>query len=506
MVSGGEPESETVAAEERLIGGRYRLGDQLGAGGMGTVWAGFDVLVGREVAVKEAYVARGPSRVERILREARAAARVNHPAVVTVHDVVMEDGHPWIVMERVYGESLAAFLEREGALSEREAARIALPVLEALSAAHARGVLHRDVKPGNVLLGTDGRVVLTDFGIAYIEGEESLTRSGEFMGSLAYTAPERMGGSRPGPASDLWSLGALLFEMVEDRSPFQRVSAEGTVAAVLTAEPPPMTRAVELGSVVTGLLAKEPGERPTADQVAEALRAAATATAKAEVGTAGLTAAPRTKRWLWIGAAGVAAALAVVLLPLDGSTDDGNKDAGGGSSASPSVRSTPSPTPTSTAAKGYERVQEDEFGLEVPAGWQRHAENAHGQYRYTKGSYELIVVPGRDDTASYPGGLLTYQRDNELELQPYRDSSWATAAGIRQIDSGGRSSVEAQFTWQTEQGRHVYAKNFVLLVDGRYHVLLVTGPEEEPDAVQRFYVQAVTTYRPTGSPAATALP
>ncbi|MFF6772370.1 serine/threonine-protein kinase [Streptomyces sp. NPDC012637] len=273
MVTGDE--AQEAAAEGRLVGGRYRLDERLGSGGMGTVWAGHDLLVRREVAVKEAHTAHDPARVERVLREARAAARVNHPGVVTVHDIVIEDGHPWIVMERVRGESLADRLDREGALPEREAARVALRVVEALTAAHERDVLHRDVKPANVLLREDGGVVLTDFGIAYITGEKPLTQTGEFVGSLAYTAPERMGGRRPGPASDLWSLGVLLFQMVEGWAPFQRDSMEETVTAVVVDETPPTRLADTLAPVVHALLAKNPDHRPSSAEVAESLRAAA---------------------------------------------------------------------------------------------------------------------------------------------------------------------------------------------------------------------------------------
>ena len=274
-------EAQAAAVDGRLIAGRYRLAGQLGSGGMGAVWAGRDPLVGREVALKEAHFpahlaadrrARA-GRVERMLREARAAARIDHPAVVTIHDVVMHDSRPWIVMERVYGESLGELLKRQARLSEEEAARIAGSVAEALGAAHARGVLHRDVKPANVLLGSDARrVVLTDFGIAQIEGEDSLTRSGEFVGSFEYTAPERLGGHKPGAPSDLWSLGVMLFQMIEGWSPFRQPTVEGTVAAVLTAQVPRPVKAAGLAPLITALLERDPADRPTAAEAVEALQ------------------------------------------------------------------------------------------------------------------------------------------------------------------------------------------------------------------------------------------
>lgn len=476
-------------AGQWLVGGRYRLTERLGAGGMGAVWAGRDTLVDREVAVKEAHATEGGPGVERILREARAAARVDHPAVVTVHDVVVEDGHPWIVMERVHGESLAARLERDGALPEREAARIGLEVAQALAAAHARGVLHRDVKPGNVLLGSGGRVVLTDFGIAYIAGEEALTRSGEFVGSLAYTAPERMGGQRPEPASDLWSLGVLLYEMVEGGSPFRRGSMEGTVGAVLTAEVPPLRRAVALAPVITALLAKDPTARPTTRTVTEMLRDVATATVPVRPSSA---ARSRRRVW-WAAALFGAAALAVVTPPAVDRFGDGPAS-GPSPSASPAPRTSPKPSPTATS--GYERVREAEFELEVPAGWRHHGENAHAQYIYTSGEYELIVVPGRDAVADYTDDLMTYQREMEMELQPYRDTEWGTASGLRTLEVDGHTSAEGQFTWQHGEVLQRYVRNRVMNIDGRIHVLVASGPEAERDAVSRLYDHVVKTYTP----------
>ncbi|BBC36003.1 hypothetical protein SGFS_072970 [Streptomyces graminofaciens] len=268
----------------RLIGNRYRLTERIGSGGMGTVWKAVDGRVEREVAVKQPRLPRDPEDPEgearrraahRLYREARAAARVDHPSAVTIHDVVNEDGLPWIVMELVRGESLQDVLRR-GALSPAESARIGLAVVGALHAAHSVGIVHRDVKPANVLLGPHGRVVLTDFGIAHVQGEESLTVSGEFVGSLEFVAPERMSGhGTAGPPSDLWSLGVLLYTAVEGWSPFRRPALESTLAAVLSDEPPKPERAGPLAPVVVRLLAKDPAERPEADEVAAILEAVA---------------------------------------------------------------------------------------------------------------------------------------------------------------------------------------------------------------------------------------
>ncbi|MFI0897438.1 serine/threonine-protein kinase [Streptomyces sp. NPDC020983] len=262
----------------RLLGGRYRLLERLGYGGMGTVWRAHDEVVDRDVAVKEPRMpdhmtgAQRETAHLRMQREARAAARIDHPSVVTVHDVVVEDGRPWIVMELVRGRSLAEVLA-EGTVPPREAARIGLAVLGALSAAHEAGVLHRDVKPANILLGRHDRVVLTDFGIAQVEGEEPLTETGAFIGSPEYIAPERVLGHRPGPESDLWSLGVVLYQAVEGVSPFRRQATPSTFQAVLLADLPAPRQAGPLAGAVLGLLRKEPAARTTAARAADELRA-----------------------------------------------------------------------------------------------------------------------------------------------------------------------------------------------------------------------------------------
>ncbi|MFJ4526429.1 serine/threonine-protein kinase [Streptomyces sp. NPDC088810] len=263
---------------ERVIAGRYRLLAPLGEGGMGTVWRARDEVLHREVAVKEVRAPAGlpGPDVERLYarleREAWAAARVANRNVVTVYDVAMEGGRPWIVMELVHGLSLADQLEAEGPLPPQRAAHIGAEVLSALRAAHAAGVLHRDVKPANVLLANDGRVVLTDFGIATVEGSAALTMTGEVIGSPEFLAPERALGRTPGPESDLWSLGVLLYAAVEGVSPFRQDTPLSTLRAVVDEEVPPPRWAGPLAPVIRGLLRKDPAERLPAGQAERELR------------------------------------------------------------------------------------------------------------------------------------------------------------------------------------------------------------------------------------------
>ncbi|MFE0632467.1 protein kinase [Streptomyces sp. NPDC058864] len=276
----------------RLVAGRYRLISELGRGGMGVVWLARDELLGREVAVKEVKAPPGleDREVERLYarlqQEGIAAARVEHPNVIKVYDVAMAEGSPWIVMELVRGVTLDDVLDAEGPMDPRRAAGIGGKVLEALRAGHAAGVLHRDVKPGNVLIGNDGRVVLTDFGIAVIEGSSAITRTGELVGSPEYLAPERALGRRPGPESDLWSLGVLLYVAVEGGSPFRRDTALSTMRAVVDEELPAPRRAGPLAPVITGLLHKDPAARLPGEEVQRRLDALAAGRTPPGAGTA----------------------------------------------------------------------------------------------------------------------------------------------------------------------------------------------------------------------------
>ncbi|MEU3144173.1 MULTISPECIES: serine/threonine-protein kinase [unclassified Streptomyces] len=265
-----EPERAGTTRQDesaRLLAGRYRLGDVLGRGGMGTVWRAEDETLGRTVAVKEL---RFPSSIDeeekrrlitRTLREAKAIARIRNNSAVTVFDVVQEDDRPWIVMELVEGKSLAEAIREDGLLEPRRAAEVGLAVLDVLRSAHREGILHRDVKPSNVLIAEDGRVVLTDFGIAQVEGDPSITSTGMLVGAPSYISPERARGHKPGPAADLWSLGGLLYAAVEGTPPYDKGSAIATLTAVMTEPLEEPGNAGPLRDVIHGLLTKDPAQR-----------------------------------------------------------------------------------------------------------------------------------------------------------------------------------------------------------------------------------------------------
>ncbi|WP_320772984.1 protein kinase domain-containing protein [Streptomyces sp. CRN 30] len=251
----------------RLLAGRYRLGGVLGRGGMGTVWRAQDETLGRTVAVKEL---RFPSSIDedekrrlitRTLREAKAIARIRNNGAVTVFDVVDEDDRPWIVMELIEGKSLAEVIRQDGTLEPKRAAEVGLAILDVLRSAHREGILHRDVKPSNVLISDDGRVVLTDFGIAQVEGDPSVTSTGMLVGAPSYISPERARGHKPGPAADLWSLGGLLYAAVEGVPPYDKGSAIATLTAVMTEPVDEPVHAGPLRKVIHGLLAKDPAQR-----------------------------------------------------------------------------------------------------------------------------------------------------------------------------------------------------------------------------------------------------
>jgi serine/threonine protein kinase len=266
----------------RVVGGRYELAGVLGRGGMGVVWLADDQLLDRQVALKEITFSldltdeeRGILR-ERTMREARTAARLDHPCVTRVYDVVEEEDKPWLVMEHVPSRSLQEIVSNDGPLPPAAVARIGLDVLAALDAAHRAGIVHRDVKPANVLVGPDGHACLTDFGIATSTGDSSLTTQGAIIGSPSYMAPERANGEEPQPPVDLWSLGATLYTAAEGRLAFDRGEPMATLLAVVSEPPAPMTAAGPLEPVLLQLLTKDPASRADVAQARRGLESVLT--------------------------------------------------------------------------------------------------------------------------------------------------------------------------------------------------------------------------------------
>jgi eukaryotic-like serine/threonine-protein kinase len=261
-----------------IIGGRYQLRAAIGNGGMGTVWQAVDTVLRRDVAVKEVVLPPGmppgerDSMHERTLREARAAAALSHPSVVQVYDVVTEDGRPWIVMELLQARSLSEIIISDGPLSGRAVSKIGIALLGALEVAHAAGVLHRDVKPANVLICADGRCVLTDFGVARMPAESNLTQPGMVLGSPHFISPERAIGAKFGPPSDLFSLGVTLYTAIEGRPPFDKGDPFETMRAIVEEDPLPPVRAGALAPVLMGLLEKDPAQRWNVNAARTALR------------------------------------------------------------------------------------------------------------------------------------------------------------------------------------------------------------------------------------------
>ncbi len=542
-----------------MLAGRYRLGEVLGRGGMGKVWRAHDEVLHRTVAVKELtaglYVAEADRVVlhARTQKEARAAARITHPGVVTVHDVIEYDNRPWIVMQYVDGPSLADQAKESGEIEPREAARIGLHVLGALRAAHAAGVLHRDVKPGNVLLARDGRVLLTDFGIAAIEGDSTITRTGELVGSIDYLAPERVRGGDPGPASDLWSLGATLYTAVEGRSPFRRTSPISTMQAVVTEDPPVPARAGALAPVITALLRKEPEDRPSAAEtermLLEAMEGREPRSAQAYVptqrvpeevlrsmgadggtsgggtphgGTAQLPypgpavapgSAPVTRRsrgrWrttvvvialaaLVGGGAGIAAMLYA---------NRNDADTGSGGTASHGTRSpgpvtatpTPTPTPSPDPAKegvpdGWRRVEDPSgFSILMPIGWERRVDGTNIDYTPDDGVHYLRVsvdpAPDFEDSYTHMQNLETSLRER---LPDYR--SVEMNSNVYRDCPG---SIW-EFTWTEKDGagpRHAIDQMYYAKEGGPEYALYMTGPADDWDITRDRFNTMLRSWR-----------
>jgi serine/threonine protein kinase len=256
-----------TSAPVRVLGNRYQLKGRLGKGSMGSVWEAYDTVLDRRVAVKQLTAGWHDGedlriRRERVRREAMALARVEHPAVVSIHDLIYHDDDPWIVMGYVSGMTLDQLIRQGSPLGEQEVASIGVAVLHGLIACHLKNVYHRDVKPANIIKSDDGSVRLVDFGIAQIAGLDPLTEDSQILGTLDFLDPELFKGQHAGPATDLWALGVTLYWALEDRSPFGGKTQEATIAAILSKNPPEPRSQGELAALVLQMLNKRPSARP----------------------------------------------------------------------------------------------------------------------------------------------------------------------------------------------------------------------------------------------------
>lgn len=547
----------TTAETARTIGGRYRLDRPIGRGGMGTVWQGHDELLGRPVAVKEV---RFPSEVgpqeaadlrERTLREARATARLSHPNVITTYDVVEEDDRPWIVMELLATRSLSEVLRDDGPLPPHRVAQIGLGLLGALETAHSQGIIHRDVKPSNVLLTDEGRAVLTDFGIASSAGDPALTSTGVVLGSPAYMSPERARGKDFGPESDLWSLGATLFAAAEGRPPFDSDNPLSTLTAVVSDPVPALSAGGPLALAVDGLLHKDPAERAGIATTRARLQQA--------VGQGGAAAAPaaetlaldRAGRTSALPAGGVAAsrtspagtpdttggydgqggrrgllvaALVVAVLLIGGITayalssggdepqaSDGPTGVASSGSAPETPAATPSetattpsssptPTPTETPAgpgvpEGFEIYQDDTgFSLAVPQGW----------------SAEQVTDTAVDISDPAGGRFIRVDQTDQPKQDPVRDweKQERSVAGeladyarirIEPVDYRGWNAADWEFTFTSDGSPvHVLNRGFVVSDNQAYALYFSSGEAQWADS-QGILQVAADTFTPASA-------
>ncbi|MEO3873011.1 serine/threonine-protein kinase [Nonomuraea sp. B12E4] len=454
-----------MSESNRLVAGRYQLLRELGRGGMGVVWEGGDTLLNRQVAIKEVLLPDGlpPAEQERQLmrtaREARMAAKLNHPSVVAVYDVVEEDGRPWIVMELLRHPSLEEVVLTSGALPVRQAADVGRQVLAALRAAHEAGILHRDVKPSNILLSEDGRAVLTDFGIAQAEGDPSLTATGMVTGSPSFLAPERVRAADAGPASDLWSLGATLYACMVGRSPFERGDPMATLNALLSEEPDYRRIPPIMHPILRGLLRKEPEDRVDAEE-ADRLLAAIIESRPAHADRDVPERKPRGGRGRALLAAGAAAVLVIaggavayfrLAPPAEGTPRTGPLPAAATSplptppAATPAVTATPTPSATRAVPAVRAWTSRDGWTIMRPAGWHGALAEAYTEWTRRDGNAHLGVeaVYSRLD----PNQIL---RDSEEALK--QSAQNVLNRGRRTVRHQGAKAVEWEFSWTAGPG------------------------------------------------------
>ncbi len=504
---------------QAVVAKRYVLTRPIGSGGMGRVWLARDEVLDRDVAVKEVMLPFGLADSEReelvvrTLREARTAARLNHPNVVRIYDVVRNDDKPWIVMEYVRSRSLLQVIKDEGSLPVHRVAVIGLAVLRALAASHRAGVVHRDVKPSNVLIADDGRVVLSDFGLAtFEESDNSVTRPGLILGSPHYIAPERARDGVSTAKSDLWSLGATLYTALEGRAPFARATTLATLTALATERPDPSRRAGALKPVLDGLLRKNPRARlgvAEAERLLERIVAGEPTTwirrvprqrgeAAAELPTAPVPAPARTfhgpgepatgarpRRWRWAAVTsmvGALAAVSAVVLPAGDhvstrATLEGRAVAARTGTAAPPAEAAlrPAPVPTQTEAPlpaGWVWYRHPAgFRVAVPAGWPLVPEGDEAYFCDPAGARMLVVAPWDTANGDY---LAAFKRDEaEEDFAAYRPLRMETVAP---------GSAEWEYVYNEPNRGRLHGLNHTFVVRGQGYVIAWRTPPAEWNA------------------------
>ena len=465
-----------VDTTDRLVADRYALGELLGRGGMGQVWRAEDVLLGREVAVKEVALPLSVSDEERevlrarVMREARAAARLNHQASVTVFDVVEDDGNIFLVMELVECGSLADLVTQSGTLSVERASGVGLAVLDALAAAHATGVVHRDVKPSNVLVLEDGSVKLTDFGIASLQDDPRITSTGMVLGSPSYMAPEQAEGRDADPATDIWGLGATLYFAVEGAAPFGKGEPLPTMHAVVHEEPRPFQRAGALAGPIAAMLAKDPRRRPDVATVRRLLDDARTGgsetTVAAEPVATTQVAQPlpstrvappprRSMSWLVVGLV-VLLVAGVLFFALRDRDDESTADA-------PPSSDTPATTAPNRASTTHHVDRGAGYEIDYPAGWSVQKRGTTTDFRAPDGTYLRV------DWTSRPGPS-PVQAWRDLALSFAQRHANYRELGIRPVQFKGHDAAEWEFTY-TEGGAELRAVDLGLVTGERGYAL-----------------------------------
>ena len=462
---------------------RYRLLSVVGSGGMGTVWRAYDEMLDRDVAVKEVRLPEGMTVGERrlmcrrLIDEARATAALRHPGVVALHDVIVEDGRPWIVMEFLEARSLGQVVAEDGPVTPARAAEIGAAVLSVLRVAHAAGILHRDVKPSNVLLCDDGRILLTDFGLAVHMDpgghEIADTLVAGIEGSPAYLPPERVRGEASVQASDLWSLGAMLYAAVEGRSPFLRRHALASMVAVLLGEYAPPTKAGPLGPVIDGLLRENPDERPSAAEAARMLREAQGVTpAPVDPGRRRSWKVPRALTRPRMGAVLSVASLAVAVAVVGAWGARWNSI---GKSEAKALL--PAPAGVQKVSMFHE---DDGYTVEVPVGWQRQRVANGVEWTDPEHDQGLRITRSEGDPLT---GLRTAEHEVAADnaFPGYRKLRLEAAPEI------AKDGAEWEFTWKAEHGLRSRAAGYEFYF---------FAPETRWTPGQRLYDKILESFRP----------